>query len=42
MNSLIILLIGISILLVVFVIFIPVIMSVLDPHNIPDNLTNYY
>lgn len=42
MNPVTILLIGISILLGVFVVFIPVIMSVLDPHNIPDNLANYY
>ena len=42
MNPVTILLIGISILLGVLVIFIPVIMSVLDPHNIPDNLVNYY
>lgn len=42
MNPVTILLICISIILVIFVVFIPVIMSVLDPHNIPDNLTNYY
>ena len=42
MSPLTILLIGISIVLVLLVFFIPVIMSVLDPHNIPDNLANYY
>ena len=42
MNPLTILLIGISIVLVLLVFFIQVIMSVLDTHNIPDNLANYY
>ena len=42
MNPLTFLLIGISIVLVTFVILIPFIMSVLDPHNIPASLVNYY
>ena len=42
MNPVTILFISISIVLVTFVILIPFIMSVLDPHNIPDNLANYY
>lgn len=42
MNPVTILLISISIVLATFVILIPFIMSVLDPHNIPTNLANYY
>ena len=42
MNPVTILLISISIVLVTFVILIPFIMSVLDPHNIPASLANYY
>ena len=42
MNPLTLLLIIISALLFVIVLFIPFIMSILDPKNIPDNLANYY
>lgn len=42
MNPVTILLISISIVLVTFVILNPFIMSVLDPHNIPASLVNYY
>ena len=42
MNPVTILLISISVVLAIFVIFIPFIMSVLDPRNIPTNLANYY
>ena len=42
MNPVTILFISISIVLVTFVILIPFIMSVLDPHNIPARLVNYY
>lgn len=42
MNPLTVLLIGITVVLALLVFFIPMIMSVLDPHNIPANLANYY
>ena len=42
MNPVTILLISISVVLAIFVILIPFVMSVLDPRNIPTNLVNYY
>ena len=42
MNPVTILLISISVVLAIFVILIPFIMSVLDPRNIPTSLVNYY
>ena len=42
MNPVTILLISISVILLAVVAFIPFIMTILSPHNLPDHLSNYY